>query len=594
MIHNLENEVLMTNNNRSYPVSVKRLSVIIFIFLLFAPNALTAQELPIDDPKDIFQPVVARKGMVSSANMYATEAGLQVLKEGGNAVDAAVTVGFTLAVTFPRAGNLGGGGFMLIHMADPKKVVAIDYRERAPKAASRDMFLDEKGNVDSEKSLHSLLAVGVPGTVAGLALALDKYGTISLERALRPAIELAEKGFPMDSELRRSLISVKDRMMASTASMKIFYKDGGASYEKGEVFRQKDLAWSLGQIAKHGPDAFYKGKIAEKIVHYMKGEAGLITLEDLASYNPVIREPVYGTYRGYDIYSMPPPSSGGVHLIQMLNILERFPRGLYGHNTAKTIHTLVETMKLAFADRSKYLGDPDFVAVPVAGLISKDYASELQRKLNTERATPSGKISPGTPSRNKEGVDTTHFSVIDIHGNAVSNTYTLNFSYGTKLTVPGTGILLNNEMDDFSSKPGVPNAYGLTGGEYNSIEPEKRMLSSMTPTIVLKDNKLYLITGSPGGSRIITAVLQIILNVVDFDMNIAAATNAVRVHHQWLPDEVVVEEGLNGDAVRLLREMGHRVLIGNTIGSTESVMKIGDFLYGASDPRTPGSLTEGY
>jgi gamma-glutamyltranspeptidase/glutathione hydrolase len=584
----------MKNKAGLYPVCVKRLSLLIVIFVLFVSNGSIAQELPIDDPKDIFQPVVARNGMVSSANKYATEAGLQVLREGGNAVDAAVTVGFTLAVTFPRAGNLGGGGFMLIYMADPKKVVAIDYREKAPKAASRDMFLDENGNVASEKSLHSLLAVGVPGTVAGLALALDKYGTISLKRALRPAIELADKGFPMDSELRRSLIDVKGRMMASTASMKIFYKPVGASYDEGEVFRQKDLAWSLGQIARQGPDAFYKRKIAEKIVHYMKEEGGLITFEDLASYNPVIREPVRGTYRGYDIYSMPPPSSGGVHLIQMLNMLERFPRGLYGHNTAKTIHILVETMKLAFADRSKYLGDPDFVDVPVAGLISKDYARKLQRKINTERATPSDEVSPGAPGGYNEGVDTTHFSVIDRYGNAVSNTYTLNFSYGTKLTVPGTGILLNDEMDDFSSKSGVPNAYGLIGGEYNSIEPEKRMLSSMTPTIVLKDDRPYLITGSPGGSRIITAVLQILLNVIDFNMNIATATNAVRVHHQWLPDEVVVEEGLNADTMRLLREMGHMVVIGNTIGSTESVMKIGDFLYGASDPRTPGSLTLGY
>lgn len=584
----------MKNNTRSYPVSGKTISAIIFLFLLFGSHALTAQELPIYNPRDIFQPVVARNGMVSSANMYATEAGLQVLKEGGNAVDAAVTVGFTLAVTFPRAGNLGGGGFMLIYFADPKKVVAIDYREKAPKAASRDMFLDESGNVDSEKSLHSLLAVGVPGTVAGLSLALNKYGTISLERALRPAIELAEKGFPMDSELRRSLTAVKDRMMASTASMKIFYKHGGAFYDEGEAFRQKDLAWSLREIAKHGPDAFYKGKIAEKIVHHMKERGGLITFEDLASYNTVIREPVHGTYRGYDIYSMPPPSSGGVHLVQMLNMLERFPRGLYGHNTAKTIHILVETMKLAFADRSRYLGDPDFVTVPVAGLISKDYANELRTKLNIERATPSVKISPGTPGGNEESVDTTHFSVIDRYGNAVSNTYTLNFSYGTKITVPGTGILLNNEMDDFSSKPGVPNAYGLIGGEYNSIEPEKRMLSSMTPVIVSKSGRPYLITGSPGGSKIITAVLQLVLNVVDFNMNVASATNGVRVHHQWLPDEVIVENGLNGDTIRLLRGMGHRVVIGNTIGSTESVMKIGDFLYGASDPRTPGSLTLGY
>jgi gamma-glutamyltranspeptidase / glutathione hydrolase len=594
MIHDLDIPILIKNNTISYPVCEKRIWAIIFFLLLFGSNGLAAQELPIYNPRDIFQPVVARSGMVSSANRYATGAGLQVLKEGGNAVDAAVTVGFTLAVTFPRAGNLGGGGFMLVYMADPRKVVAIDYRERAPKAATRDMFLDESGNVDSEKSLHSLFAVGVPGTVAGLSLALDKYGTISLERALRPAIELAEKGFSMDPELRRSLIAAKDRMTASTASMRIFYNTGGAPYDEGEFFRQKDLAWSLRQIAKHGPDAFYKGKIAEKIVHYMKGEGGLITFDDLASYSAVVREPVHGTYRGYDIYSMPPPSSGGAHLIQMLNILERFPRGLYGHNAAKTIHTLVETMKLAFADRSKYLGDPDFVPVPVAGLISKDYAKELQGKLNTGTATPSEKISPGTPFSNKKGVDTTHFSVIDRYGNAVSNTYTLNFSYGTKLTVPGTGILLNNEMDDFSSKPGVPNAYGLIGGEYNSIEPEKRMLSSMAPTIVLKKERPYLITGSPGGSRIITAVLQITLNVIDFDMNIAAATNAVRVHHQWLPDEVVIEEGLNADAVRLLREMGHRVVIGSTIGSTESVMKIGDFLYGASDPRTPGSLTEGY
>ncbi len=584
----------MKSDARSYLNDVKAISVIIFIFLWFASHGSTAQRLPIYDGKDIFHPVVARNGMVSSANKYATEAGLQVLKEGGNAVDAAVTVGFTLAVTFPRAGNLGGGGFMLIYMAAPKKVVAIDYREKAPKAAWRDMFLDENGNVDTEKSLHSLLAVGVPGTVAGLALALDKYGTISLERASRPAIELAEKGFPMDSELRRSLIGVKSRMMSSDASMKVFYGQGGAPYDEGDAFQQKDLAWSLGQISKHGPDAFYKGKIAEKIVECMKVGGGLITLDDLASYKPVIREPVHGTYRGYDVYSMPPPSSGGVHLIQMLNVIEKFPKGLYGHNTAKTIHTLVETMKLAFADRSKYLGDPDFVMVPVAALISKDYASELHSKLNTERATPSDEISPGTPGSNKKGVDTTHFSVIDRYGNAVSNTYTLNFSYGTKLTVPGTGILLNNEMDDFSSKPGAPNAYGLIGGEYNSIEPEKRMLSSMTPTIVLRNDKPYLATGSPGGSRIITAVLQIILNVLDFDMNIAAATNAVRVHHQWLPDEVVIEKGLNGDAVRLLREMGHGVVIGNTIGSTESVMKIGDFLYGASDPRTPGSLTLGF
>lgn len=594
IIHNLDEPLPMLDKATARAAYPSGIALAVFVVLLLASGGLAAREEPIYDPRDIFHPVVGRSGMVSSADAYATKAGLQVLREGGNAVDAAVTVGFTLAVTFPRAGNLGGGGFMLIYMGDTKKAVAIDYREKAPKAASRDMFLDDSGNVDTEKSLHSLLAVGVPGTVAGLALALDKYGTITLERALGPAIELAETGFPMDSELRRSLIAARGRMMASDASMKAYFKEGGAPYEEGEVFRQKDLARSLREIAKNGPDAFYRGKIAERIVGYMKAEGGLITSDDLASYRPVIREPVYGTYRGFGIYSMPPPSSGGVHLIQMLNILERFPEGLFGHNTAKTIHILVETMKLAFADRSKYLGDPDFSDVPVAGLISKDYADELRNKLNIERATPSEKVSPGTPGNRREGSDTTHFSVIDRHGNAVSNTYTLNFSYGTKLTVPGTGILLNNEMDDFSAKPGVPNAYGLTGGEYNSIEPEKRMLSSMTPTIVTKDGLPYLATGSPGGSRIITAVLQVLLNVIDFDMNIAAATNAVRIHHQWLPDEVVVEKGLNEDALRLLGEMGHRVLVGNTIGCTESIVKTGDFLYGASDPRAAGGLTEGY
>jgi len=569
---------------------------LLFVILSFIALSFSsfAQNEPFFNPKDIFHPVVAKNGIVSSANSYATKAGIEVLKEGGNAIDAAVTVGFTLAVTFPRAGNLGGGGFMLIYLAESKGVVSIDYREKAPKAAQREMFLAEDGNVSQEKSLHSLLAVGVPGTVAGLALALEKYGAISLQRALQPAIELAENGFPMGEELRTSLISVKSRMKASPATMEIFFKDGGAPYEKEEIFKQEDLAWSLRQISKNGSKAFYEGKIAEKIVELMKSDGGLITYEDLASYKPVIREPVHGTYRGYEVYSMPPPSSGGVHLIQMLNLLEQYPISNYGHNTARAIHLMVESMKLAYADRSRYLGDPDFVAVPIDGLISKRYAEELGKKINPNKATPSDRISPGNPSEYSGGSDTTHFSVIDKNGNAVSNTYTLNFSYGTKLTVPGTGILLNNEMDDFSSKPGAPNAYGLIGWEYNAIEPEKRMLSSMTPTIVLKDGEPFLVTGSPGGGRIITTVLQILLNAIDFKMNIASATNAVRIHHQWLPDQLVVEKGLNDDTIRILKEMGQNVLVGNTIGSAQSAMKIGNFLYGASDPRRPGSLTKGY
>ena len=531
--------------------------------------------------------------MIASENSYATKAGLQVLKEGGNAVDAAVTVGFTLAVTFPRAGNLGGGGFMLVYLADKDEVISIDYREKAPLQATKEMFLDKEGNVDKEKSRHSILSAGVPGTVAGLAMALEKYGTISLERALQPAIELAQKGFPVDYELSKSLSQAKSQMERSLASMKIFYKQNGEPYKKGEILTQEDLAWSLKQIAQNGPQAFYKGDIAQKIASFMKRDGGLITSRDLKSYKAVTRNPAQGEYRGYEIYSMPPPSSGGVHLIQMLNILEQFPLSSFGHNTAKTIHIFTETMKHAYADRSKYLGDPDFSVIPVSELTSKQYAQLIKEQIDMHKATPSNEILPGDVIGD-EGANTTHFSVMDSEGNAVSNTYTLNFSYGSKITVPGTGILLNNEMDDFSAKPGSPNAYGLVGGKLNAIAPEKRMLSSMSPTIVMKDGSPFLITGSPGGSRIITTVLQIIVNVIDFNMNISEATNAVRMHHQWLPDVLNVETGLNEDTINLLKKMGYKIEIGRTIGVAESIMNDKNFIYGASDPRRPGGLTAGY
>jgi gamma-glutamyltranspeptidase / glutathione hydrolase len=563
------------------------------IVLLFLTLPLLAQTDPLYEPKARFHPVVGKHGMVSSQESYATRAGLQVLREGGNAVDAAVTVGFTLAVTLPRAGNLGGGGFMLVYLAEKDEVVAIDYREKAPLGASRNMYLQKNGEVDREKSMHSILSAGVPGTVAGLTLALEKYGTIPLKRVIRPALELASRGFPVNEELRRTLIQVKERMERSEAAMSVFFKEGGEPYSVGEILTQKDLARSLDEISENGVQAFYSGAIAERIEKFMQENGGLITKEDLTSYKPVIRKPVKGTYRDYEIYSMPPPSSGGVHLIQILNLLEGFELSKMGHNTAQAIHTMTEAKKLAYADRSKHMGDPDFSPVNTAELISKKYAKQQQLKINTEKATPSTAILPGELPA-KEGSNTTHFSVMDKNGNAVSNTYTLNFRFGSKIMVPGTGILLNNEMDDFSSKPGVPNAYGLTGGELNSIEPGKRMLSSMTPTIVMKEGKPFLITGSPGGSRIITTVLQIILNVLDFSMNIAEATNALRVHHQWLPDVLYVEEGLNDDTVRLLKDMGHNVEYGNTMGCTESIMKVGDYLYGASDPRKRGGLTIGY
>ncbi|MEQ8541289.1 MAG: gamma-glutamyltransferase [Coleofasciculus sp. D1-CHI-01] len=555
---------------------------------------VVAQDVPIYSPRDIFHPVIAENGMVSSQERYATEAGLAVLKEGGNAIDAAVTMGFTMAVTLPSAGNIGGGGFMLVHLADENQTIAIDYREKAPQAATRDMFLDETGDVDPEKSRHSYLAVGVPGTVAGLTMALEKYGTISLARALQPAIELAENGFPVSEYLHRSLVAVKERMQAYPASLAIFYKPGGEPYQIGETLMQRDLAQSLRLIAREGSKAFYHGAIADAIVTEMAANDGLISKADLAEYQPVIREPIRGTYRGYEIYSMPPPSSGGIHLVQLLNILEAFPLSELGQNTAQTIHLMTESMKLAYADRSKYLGDTDFVSVPISGLISKSYAEQLRRNINLTQATPSQEIAPGNPNPFIESNNTTHYSVIDNQGNAVANTYTLNFSYGSKITVPGTGILLNNEMNDFSAKPGVPNAFGLIGGEFNAIEPEKRMLSSMTPTIVLKDEQPFLVTGSPGGSRIITTVLQVILNVIDHDMNIAKATNAVRVHHQWLPDQLMVEQGLNGDTSRLLEEKGHQITVTNTMGSTQSIMLVDQTLNGASDPRRPGALTLGY
>ncbi len=538
--------------------------------------------------------VTARHGMVASGHYLATEAGLEVLREGGNAVDAAVTVGFTLAVTLPSAGNIGGGGFMLVHMAETGETVAIDYREKAPKAAFRDMFLDGNGNADPEKSQFSYWAVGVPGTVAGLSEALGRYGTISLERALRPAIELAEEGFAVDPYLQRSLANMKDRMAKSPASMEIFYKEDGEPYRVGETLVQKDLAWSLRQIAEYGPDAFYTGGIAAKIADDMEAHGGLITMEDLAAYRPAVREPVRGAFHGYEVHSMPPPSSGGVHVVQMLNILEEYPLRAWGHNSPKTIHVLAEAMKRAYADRAEYLGDTDFVPVPVEGLTSKRYAAELRDRISLDRATPSSEISHGLPGA-YESPNTTHYSVMDGAGNAVSNTYTLNFSYRTGLTAAGTGIFLNNEMDDFSSKPGVPNAYGLLGNDFNAIEPEKRMLSCMTPTIVLdRDGAPFLVTGSPGGSRIITTVLQMVLNVLEFGMDPREATDAVRIHHQWMPDEIRVEPGLPPETKRALENMGHTVVERGSMGVTQTIMRRNGMLYGAADGRIGSSSAMGW
>jgi gamma-glutamyltranspeptidase / glutathione hydrolase len=539
-------------------------------------------------------PVEAKNGMVVTSHFLATEEALNVLKKGGNAIDAAVTAAFALAVTQPRSGNIGGGGFMLISSEANNEVVAIDYRERAPAAATRDMYLDSNGNADSELSRYSHKAAGVPGTVAGLILALEKYGTISLAEALAPAIKLASEGFVVTARFSNGIKSREERLKRWDSTRKIFFREDGSTYEAGDLFIQKDLAATLQRIAEKGVAGFYQGRTAGLIVTEMQRGDGLITLEDLANYQPVVRKPVHGQYRGYDIYSMSPPSSGGAHIVQILNILEHYPIGYLGHNSAATIHLMAEAMKRAYADRSQYLGDTDFVDVPLQGIISKAYGSELAQQISPNRVTPAALIKPGNPVP-YESDATTHFSIADKFGNVVANTYTINFSYGSHIVVGGAGFLLNNEMDDFSAKPGVPNAYGLLGGEANKIAAGKRMLSSMSPTVVKKDGKNFLVTGSPGGSRIITTTLQVILNVIDHHLNIQAAVNAPRIHHQWLPDEIRIEEGISPDTTALLERLGHKVVQKSAMGAIQSIMiDPGGILYGGADPRRSTSSAMGF
>ena len=565
----------------------------LFVLLSILLSAFSAQGQAILSG-DRSVPVEAKNGMVVTSHTLATEVALEVLKKGGNAIDAAVTAGFALAVTQPRSGNIGGGGFMLISSQEKKEVVAIDYREKAPAGASRDMFLGADGNVDQELSRFSHASAGVPGTVAGLALALEKYGTISLAESLAPAIELAEKGFVVTPRFSKGVKSKQELLFKFEAGKKKFQKPDGNFYEPGDIYIQADLAETLQRIAQNGTKGFYEGKTSELIIAEMKRGNGLITLDDLKKYQPKIRKPVKGTYRGFDIYSMSPPSSGGAHIIQILNILEKYPIGNLGHNSAKTIHLMAEAMKRAYADRSKYLGDSDFVDVPLGGITSKKYAASLRAEIDPNFASNSKEIMPGNP-KDFESNETTHFSIVDKFGNAVANTYTINFSYGSGIVVQGAGFLLNNEMDDFSAKPGVPNAYGLIGGEANKIEPHKRMLSSMSPTIVMKDGKNFLVAGSPGGSRIITTTLQVIMNVIDHRLNIQAAVNAPRIHHQWLPDEIRIEEGISPDTIRLLEAMGHTVNEKDSMGAIQSIMIAEDgTMYGGADPRRSTSAAMGF
>jgi len=563
-------------------------------FALSAP-ALAQAQTAAPPAAAIRAPVAAKNGMVVAEERLATRIGVEILQRGGNAVDAAVAVGFALAVTWPTAGNLGGGGFMLVRLARENKIVAIDYRETAPAATKTDTFLDERGEADPKKSREEGLAVGVPGTVAGLALAHSKYGSgnFTLAQLIEPAIRLARGGFPIDAELADSLSKSKPILQRWPSTAAIFLHADGAALGEGELLLQDDLAGVLEEIARDGPQAFYGGRIADQIAASVQAAGGAMTRDDLARYRAVERTPVAGNYRGYDIYSMPPPSSGGVHLIEILNILEGYDLTVLGPGSFQGTHLMVEAMKMAYADRARFLGDSDFVQAPIKGLLSPAYAAELRKRIQPERALRAGDLAANNPAA-FEGDHTTHYSIVDRDGNAVANTYTLNLRYGTGLVADGTGILLNDELDDFAAKPGAPNAFGLVGGAANAPGPGKKPLSSMTPTIVLKNGQLFLVTGSPGGSRIITTVVNVLVNLIDYGMNIAEATAAPRVHHQWLPDEVRVEPGIRSDVVDVLESRGNRVVRGEPWGSAASIMATKDGLLGAADPRSRGALAAGF
>jgi gamma-glutamyltranspeptidase/glutathione hydrolase len=576
----------------------KRLLLIAGMMLVIAwggPGAAQEQRRGFYTPPaaETVHAVTAEHGMVVAQEKIAAQVGADVLKRGGNAVDAAVATGFAMAVTYPRAGNIGGGGFMLIHSADRREDIAIDYRETAPAATTKGIFLGGDGKPDPTKSRDSALGIGVPGTPAGLALALEKYGSgkFTLADLLQPAIALARDGIVVADDSADTLPDWHRRLARWPSSGKIFSRADGTSLREGDMLVQTDLAATLTAISEHGPSGFYEGPVAQKLVQGIRDAGGIMTSDDLTSYRPVLRAPVRGNYRGYDIVSMPEPSSGGIVLLETLNILEGFPMHEMPQGSAPSLHVLIEAMKRGYADRARYLGDPAFVNAPVATLIAKDYAARQRASIDPDHATPWTNALSATPPH--EGSNTTHFSAVDSAGNAVSNTYTLNFSYGVGLVAEGTGVLLNNELDDFTAAPGASNAYGLVGFEANLPGPGKRPLSSMTPTIVLRDGGPLLVTGSPGGSRIISTVIQVIVDVLDYHMDVAAAVAAPRLHHQWLPDEVRIERGFPADVVAALRAMGHTVVepLGQTSANSIAVTEKG--LLGAPDPRTRGAAAAG-
>lgn len=587
----------LTRTSGLLPALRARVALCLITILVFTAGPVQAQRAPVE----------AEHGMVASASLLASEAGLEIMKRGGNAADAAVATGIALAVTYPRAGNLGGGGFAVVRLADGR-ATSIDFREMAPGGASRDMYLDAQGNVVPGRSTVGHLAAGVPGTVAGLALLHQKYGSgkLSWAQLLEPAQRLAAQGFPMTAGLARDLRASDGLLGRFPESRRVFLRDG-KPWQAGELFRQPDLAATLKRLQKQGPGEFYTGRTAQLIAAEMAANGGLITMEDLANYRAIERAPLKGSYRGHEILTMGPPSSGGIALLQMLGMLETRDVASLGYHSAAQIHLFTEVMRRAFRDRAAFLGDADFHPVPVAQLLDKAYITSLLADFNDKQATPNEALRPSSVPQ-PESTETTHFSAVDAAGNVVSITYTLNGLFGNGVTARGTGVLLNNEMDDFTSKVGAANMFGLIQAAANSIAPRKRPLSAMTPTIVVKDGKPFLVTGSPGGPTIINTVLQVLTNVIDFNFTVTRAVDAPRFHHQWQPDIIRQEPYFTSpDTLAQLRAMGHHFAAsrlyanapeaeGRNMGDAESIMidpKTGMKL-GANDPRSADSAAVGY
>lgn len=565
------------------------LAALAALSVAFAPLAQAQpQRRQLLEYPSIHHPVVGTRGMVVSQNAIATEVGAEILRKGGNAVDAAVAVGFALAVTLPRAGNIGGDGFMLVHIAETGKTIVIDFRSVAPAAASLGMFVNNDGE-ETARASRGYRASAVPGTVAGLHLAHKQYGRLPWKDVVMPAWRLASDGVVLSPDEAFVFSWARERMTESAAGQRTFYKPGGELYKAGETLKQPDLAWSLRQIADHGAEAFYKGEIARRFAADMKANNGLITMADLAAYRPVVREPLMGTYRGYTVATTPPASAGGATLLQMLNVLEHFDlKALGGAGSSGALHVMAEAMKLAYADRYRFLGDTDFVKAPLKGFTSKAYGAERAALIDPDKAKPAKALGAGDPWK-YESPSTTHFSVADAAGNVVSTTYTLGADFGSGVMVEGTGFVLNNQMNNYSHEQAFDAAEDGGPAPLNAMAPGKRMLSTMMPTIVFKDGKPWLITGTPGGSTIIDTVLQVIVNVIDFDLNVAEATHQPRIF-QAATDTLEVEPNFNPDTVAALRAKGHPVKTAETMGSAQSIMIDKGLFLGAADPRRPGAL----